>query len=311
MPNISQTAVVQTSNIGSNAVIQEFVVIRPGVTIGNNVVIHPHVVINQDVVIADNVEIHPGAVIGKGRSADKLVICSNCSIGANTVVFNGVEIGKNTTIENNCEIGCLTEFADNKPLIIGEESFIRSHSVFYCGSTFGPELRTGHRVTVRENTIAGVNLQIGTLSDIQGDCTIGDYVRFHSNVHIGKRTKIGDFVWVFPYVVFTNDPAPPSESLIGAFVKDFASIGTMSVILPGVVIGKHAVIGAHSLVSKDIPDSTLAYGSPAKKHGFTFRVKLKDGTNRAAYPWTRHFHRGYPEEIVQEWLKNSDFENAK
>jgi UDP-3-O-[3-hydroxymyristoyl] glucosamine N-acyltransferase len=69
------------------------------------------------------------------------------------------------------------------------------------------------------------------LSDLQGHCEIGDYVRFHSNVHIGQKSKIGNFVWIFPYVVLTNDPYPPSNNLVGVTVHDFAAIATMSVIL--------------------------------------------------------------------------------
>ncbi len=65
--------------------------------------------------------------------------------------------------------------------------------IFYEGSLFAEKLITGHRVTVREKTIAGKNLQIGTLSDIQGHCTIGNYVRMRSNVHIGQHSKIGNY----------------------------------------------------------------------------------------------------------------------
>ena len=50
-------------------------------------------------------------------------------------------------------------------------------------------IKTGHRVTVREGVKAGSDLQIGTLTDLQGDCTIGNYVRMHSNVHVGKYCK--------------------------------------------------------------------------------------------------------------------------
>ena len=88
-----------------------------------------------------------------------------------------------------------TLLAERKSLIIGQDSLIRSYSILYGGSTFGSRLITGYRVTVRERTKAGENLQIGTLSDIQGDCVIGNYVRFHSNVHIGMKSEIGNFVW--------------------------------------------------------------------------------------------------------------------
>jgi acetyltransferase-like isoleucine patch superfamily enzyme len=226
-----------------------------------------------------------------------------CTIGPNAVIFYDVEIGENSIIDSYCEIGYPTELAGGLPIVIGPDSKIRSHSVFYQGSTFGSRLVTGHRVTVREKTVAGENLQIGTLCDIQGDCVIGEYVRLHSNVHIGKKTKIGNFVWVFPYVVFTNDPTPPSENLIGSLVMDYASIATMSVVLPGIVIGSHALIGAHSLVSKDVPEGMLAVGVPAEIIGPTSEIKLKDGSGRPAYPWTNHFHRGYPKKIVSEWEK--------
>src|SRR5262249_42641272 len=149
-------------------------------------------------------------------------------------------IGDNAVIGSHCEIGVPTSLAEGQPLIIGAGAQIRSHSVFYEGSTFGDNLVTGHRVTVRERTIAGADLQLGTLSDVQGDCEIGNYVRTHSNVHIGKHSKVGDFVWIFPYVVLTNDPHPPSNVQLGCEIGSYAALATMSVILPGVKVGEHA-----------------------------------------------------------------------
>ena len=133
--------------------------------------------------------------------------------------------------------------------------------MFYNGSVFGERLITGHRVTVREKTFAGKNLQIGTLGDIQGHCTIGDYVRFHSNVHIGQKSLIGNFVWIFPYVVLTNDPHPPSETLIGVTVCDYAAIATMSVILPGAVVAKGVLVGAHSSLKGETQEDWVYAGS--------------------------------------------------
>jgi acetyltransferase-like isoleucine patch superfamily enzyme len=236
--------------------------------------------------------------------SNKAKIGNNVSFGDYVTIYDNVEIGDNSVIESYCEIGYPTELAENQPTIIGPNSRVRSHSVLYQGSIFGPQLLTGHGVTVREKTVAGENLQIGTLCDIQGDCIIGNFVRFHSNVHVGKKTQVGNFVWVFPYVVFTNDPTPPSETLIGSLIMDYVSIATMSVVLPGVVIGSHALVGAHSLVSKDVPEGMLVAGVPAQVIGPTSKIKLRDGSGSAAYPWTRHFHRGYPPEIVENWKKN-------
>jgi len=237
--------------------------------------------------------VSPEAQIGNG-----------VSIGAFTIVHGNVKIGDDTKIESHCEIGYPTPLAEGAPLVIGKNSLIRSHSIFYEGSTFGERLITGHRVTVREKTLAGVNLQIGTLCDFQGHATIGDYVRTHSNVHIGQGTTIGNFVWVFPYVVFTNDPHPPSMAHVGATIGDYASIATMSVILPGVNVGEHSLVAAHSCVRNDVEPHTIVAGAPAKSLGPTSKIKLRDNPQQAAYPWPSHFHRGYPEEIVEQWKQD-------
>lgn len=227
----------------------------------------------------------------------------NVRVGAFCIIHDNVVIGDNTVIESYCELGLSNHLSGGEPLVIGENSLIRSRSTFYEGSIFGERLVTGHNVTVREKTIAGKNLQIGTLSDIQGHCQIGDYVRFHSNVHIGQQSKIGSFVWIFPYVVLTNDPHPPSDVLKGVTVDDYVAIATMTTVLPSVCIGRGALIGAHSLVNKNVDCDSVVAGAPAKFVCLTEKIKLQDGTNRPAYPWTTHFHRGYPEDIVRQWLE--------
>lgn len=242
--------------------------------------------------------IHPTAIV-----SNKAKLGENISIGAFSIVYDDVVIGDNSVIESNCEIGYPTKLADGAPLIFGKNTLVRSHSVFYQGSTFGDNLVTGHRVTVREFTKAGRNMQIGTLSDFQGDCEIGDYVRTHSNVHIGKLAKIGNFVWIYPYVVLTNDPQPPSNYFVGVTVCDYAVIATMSVILPGIKVGERSLVAAHSMVNKDVPENMVVGGSPAKVICETDKIKLKDGSGRNAYPWTKHFHRGYPPDVVKKWME--------
>lgn len=242
--------------------------------------------------------IHASAIV-----SPRAKLGANVSIGPFSIIHDDVVIGDETTIESHCEIGIATTLSDGSALIIGESSLIRSHSIFYQGSAFGAKLVTGHRVTVREMTKAGKNLQIGTLGDIQGHCEIGDYVRFHSNVHISQNSRIGNYVWIFPYVVLTNDPHPPSEVRIGVTVEDFVAIATMSIVFPGVTLKKGALVGAHSCVSRDVDADTVVAGSPAKFICETSKIKRKDAFGESAYPWRKHFHRGYPQESVAEWLK--------
>lgn len=228
-------------------------------------------------------------------------IADDVTIGPFTIVHANVQVEQGTYIGSFCELGVETPLAKKTPLRIGAHSVIRSHSLFYESSSFGPGLVTGHRVTVREHTVAGSNLQLGTLCDLQGDCQIGDYVRFHSNVHIGKKSVVGNFVWIFPYVVLTNDPTPPSETLLGVTLEDYAIVATMSVVLPGVRVGAHALVAAGACVGKDVPPHSIAAGVPARILGPTSVVKLKDKPGVEAYPWPRHFQRGYPLEVVRNW----------
>jgi acetyltransferase-like isoleucine patch superfamily enzyme len=242
--------------------------------------------------------IHSTAIVSK-----RAEIGQHVDIGPYTIIYDNSVIGDDTKIEGYCEIGYPTNKADGEYLVIGKNSLIRSHSIFYQGSIYGEGLVTGHHVTAREKIKAGNSLQIGTLSDFQGDCTIGNYLRTHSNVHIGKYSRIGDFVWLFPYVVLTNDPHPPSNVLLGVTVEDYAVIATMSIVIPGVNVGKHSLVGAHSLVKYNVLPHEVVAGVPAKKICDTSAIKLKDETKGNAYPWPRHFHRGYPEHIVNKWIE--------
>lgn len=247
--------------------------------------------------------IHPTAFVSK--NAD---IGADVNIGPYSIIHDNVKIGDNCTIDSYCEIGYPSRLAKRQELIIGDNSLIRSHSVFYMGSVFKSGLKTGHHVTVRENTTAGLDLQIGTFGDIQGDCELGDCVRMHSNVHIAKCSEIGDFVWMFSYVSLHNDPHPPSYVLKGVIIKDYAVIASKATILPGVSVGEHSLVGAHSCVTSDIKPYSLCYGVPAKERGDVRSLEFHDGSGRKAYPWPRHFNRGYPDKVVEAWLNNALFE---
>jgi len=236
-------------------------------------------------------------------------IGNNVRIGNYCIIHDDVIIHDNVEIEDYCTIGYPTPSADGLPLVISNNSHIRSYSLLYQGSVFGENLKTGHRIMVREKTIAGKDLQIGSFCDIEGHSEIGHHVRLHSNVHIGQKSKIHNFVWIYPYVVLTNDPHPPSEGFIeGPEIFDYSVLATMSCILPGVKVGRHALVAAHSLVNRDVKENTVVAGVPAKYLCETKDILLRDGSG-SAYPWTHHFHRGYPDSIISEWKKGYyDFE---
>lgn len=239
--------------------------------------------------------IHPSAIIETGAS-----IGEGTRVGPFSVIGSNVEIGECSDIGSHCEIGISTGVLPESRVCIGAGSIVRSGSIIYQGVRLGPNLRTGHRVTIREATVAGHSFQIGTLCDVQGHCVIGDYVRLHSNVHVGQHSSIGDFVWIFPYVVLTNDPHPPSNVQAGCIIENFAVLATMSTILPGRRVGSDALVGAMTLVREDVPDHAICLGNPGRNVGETSKIRFKS-TGKLVYPWRRHYHKGYPADIVNEW----------
>lgn len=244
--------------------------------------------------------IHPTAIV-----SPRAKLGDNVTVGPFTIIHENVQIGSETRIDGYCELGYSTPLAEGLPLTIGSESVIRSHSVFYQGSNFGDGLVTGHRVTVREKTDAGKGFQIGTLADIQGHCQIGHYVRTQSSVTIGQKSKIGNFVWLFPGVLLTNDPNPPSNDLLGVTLEDYVVVAVKSTLLPGVRIGRGSFVTAHSLVGQDMPEDSLISGSPAKRLCKASDMRLKGDIRFRAYPWAKRFVRGYPVKIIEKWASGT------
>jgi acetyltransferase-like isoleucine patch superfamily enzyme len=240
--------------------------------------------------------IHPTALVDPAAR-----LAEDVEIGPFTIVHADVDLGAGSVVGSHCELGHPAGTGDVGPLRIGAGALIRSHSVFYAGSSFGDGLQTGHRVTLRDGIEAAEDLRIGTLCDLQGEAVFGRHVRLHSNVHIGRGSTVEEFVWIFPYVVLTNDPHPPSDGFhVGATIERFAVVATSSVVLPGVRVGEGSLVAAHALVRADVPPGAICAGVPGKVRGSVDGIQLSDGSG-PAYPWRRHFHRGYPEDVVRGW----------
>lgn len=232
----------------------------------------------------------------------KAQIGDNVTIGDFVKIHDNVILGDNCIIEDYCELGVENGLCSGAPLIIGANAHIRSKTILYADTLIGDHFVTGHHATIREKCQIGRNVQIGTLGDVQNECIIGDYVKMQSNAYIAHKSQIGNYVWIFPHVVLTNDPHPPSNTLQGCIIDDFAAIGAMSVLLPGIKIGKDSLVAAHSTVTKDVDDERIVIGSPAKDAGHVSRIKLTDNPEKPAYPWRKHFHRGYAAEDVEKWM---------
>lgn len=251
-------------------------------------------IISNKAIIGDNTYIAHNCII-----EDDVVIEKDSYIDSNTIIRKGTKLGTNSFVGSNCIIGeylnkfCVNHISDDYALNIGNNAVIRSGTIIYTDSNIGNNFNTGHRVTIREESKIGNNVSVGTLSDIQGNCKIADYVRMHSNVHLGQLSIIDSFVWIFPYVVLTNDPTPPSDELLGVHVHPFAIIATGSVLLPGVEVYEDSLIGACSIVTKDVSKYAVVVGNPAKQVSDIRKIKNKI-TGQLAYPWRYHFKNYMP-----------------
>lgn len=143
----------------------------------------------------------------------------------------------------------------------------------------GKNTKIWHYVQIRERTKVGENCILGKDVYIDFDVEIGSNVKIQNGASIYHGVKIEDGVFVGPHACFTNDKHPRAVDKNGnlkkvdswhvskTLVKKGASIGANSTILPGITIGEYAMIGAGSVVVKDVPAYTLVYGNPAIKHG--------------------------------------------
>ena len=122
--------------------------------------------------------------------------------------------------------------------------------------------------------VMGKNVKIGEGTKIGAFCELGDGVVIGENcniqafVYIPPNVMIMDNVFIGPSVIFTNDKYPPSKgkwkNSTPTVVNNHVSIGAGSIIMPNIVIGYKSVIGAGSLVTKNIPPNELWYGNPAR-----------------------------------------------
>lgn len=234
----------------------------------------------------------------------------NVRIGDNTIIYDNVELGDNTVIANHCIIGePLADYYTNKnyknpKTKIGANSLIRSHSIIYASIETGTNFNTGHRVIIREKSKFGNYCSIGTMCDIQGFVKFGNYCRLHSSVHICQYSEIGNFVFIYPFVVFTNDPHPPSTVWKGPEISDFTQIAVSSTINSNVKIGSNCLVGANSFVNSNMPAYSVFAGTPATKISDIREIKSKQ-LKGMHYPWMKNFSKGMPWEKIgfDKWQK--------
>jgi acetyltransferase-like isoleucine patch superfamily enzyme len=177
-----------------------------------------------------------------------------------------VAIGEGAVIDDSALLGYRT----GRPIqvvqtVIGVRARIRSNTVIYTNVRIGADLETGHGVVIREENVIGDHFNIWNNSVIDYGCCIGHNVKIHNNVYVAQFTVIEDDVFIAPGASFANDPHPLCTLCMeGPTIKRGARIGVNATLLPGVVIGENALVGAGAVVTKDVPSRAVVVGNPGR-----------------------------------------------
>jgi UDP-3-O-[3-hydroxymyristoyl] glucosamine N-acyltransferase len=136
-------------------------------------------------------------------------------------------------------------------------------------AAIGPRTKIWQFVVVLPGAQIGSDCNINALCLIENDVMVGNRVTVKSGVQLWDGVRLGDDVFVCPNVTFTNDKYPRSKHRPPVFavteVKHGASIGANSTILCGVTIGEGALIGAGSVVTRNVPAGEVWAGNPARR----------------------------------------------
>lgn len=147
------------------------------------------------------------------------------------------------------------------------------HKLADCmSSNIGEKTNIWQFCVIFPNAVIGNNTNVCANVLIENDVIVGDNVTIKSGVQLWDGVRLEDNVFVGPNVTFTNDIVPRSKQYPSSFaktlVKKGASIGANSTIVAGHVIGEYALIGAGSVVTKDIPANTVWMGNPVRMKGY-------------------------------------------
>lgn len=228
--------------------------------------------------ISDHVIFEFSDILGKQRP---IVISDNCRISAACVIYGGCSILESVVVEEHSVIG-KPEFGyavgnsyegSGSGSEIMQGSIVRGGAVIYSGCRLGQNSTIGHNAVVRSNVSIGDNSQLGQFVSVERQSTIGNFVRCSPHCHITSSVVMEDRTFFGAGVITINDKEMiwrmegTCPELVPPYFEYGAKLGSGVVVAAGVRIGKQALVGSGSVVTKDIPPYSVAYGVPAHIRG--------------------------------------------
>ncbi|MDZ7793213.1 MAG: DapH/DapD/GlmU-related protein [Spirochaetia bacterium] len=161
-----------------------------------------------------------------------------------------------------------------------DDYFVHESSYVDEGATIGEKTKIWHFSHVLPGAQIGFRCSIGQNVNIGGKAVVGNGVKIQNNVSVYDDVIIEDDVFCGPSCVFTNVINPRAfierkSEYKQTLVKYGASIGANATIVCGVTLGKFSFVGAGSVVTRDVPDYAMVYGSPAKQRAWVCECGVK------------------------------------
>jgi len=260
--------------IGNNVRVGSYTCIDRGnlndTIIGNGVKIDNLVHIAHNVKIGDNTLVVAGSVI-----CGSVVIGNNSFIGAKSVIREHLNIGNNVTIgmgsvvTKNIPDG--ETWAGNPAKKIDKCDYFKHKTSIVESKNIGKNTKIWSNSHICKNVKIGINCVIGENVYVGPNVIIGNNCKIQNNSLIYEGVTIEDDVFIGPNVVTTNDfnPRVGGDWINdGRFKKTLfkkgCNIGANSTIICGVEIGENSLVGAGSVVTKNVPNNTVGFGNPYK-----------------------------------------------
>lgn len=165
-------------------------------------------------------------------------------------------------------------------------SYFRHTQALVEATRIGDNTRVWAFAHILPNAVIGAECNICDHTFIENDVVIGNRVTIKCGVQVWDGITIEDDVFIGPNVTFTNDPFPRSKQHLQEYPRTVihknASIGANATILPGIQVGRNAMIGAGAVVTKNVPPNAIVVGNPARIHGYVTSTPIRKGSAESA-----------------------------